>query len=187
MLRILATALFVLFVFHGHARAQQAEVVDECGVLPNQLDLGKAKPVYQDKNGLQCFKPSAAPGSPPPYTLAPSTSPSIALTHPVTTALGASLVAKASAGNLYGFNCKGITGGATGYCVAVNASSVPATGALTDVLDACSFGANQDGCSFSRIPMSVNYSNGIVVLITIASSPLIYTAGATGFITVDLK
>lgn len=58
MLRILATALFVLFVFQNCAHAQQALVVDTCGVLPENLDLGKAKQVYQDKTGKQCISAS---------------------------------------------------------------------------------------------------------------------------------
>ena len=58
MLRILATALFVLLAFHPNAKAQQAFVVDTCGVLPSNLDVaptGPAKPTYQDKTGRQCF------------------------------------------------------------------------------------------------------------------------------------
>ena len=63
MLRILATALFVLFVFHGPVRAQQAIVIDTCNNPPAQYDLGKAQPVYQDKNGNQCFTGSVSMSS----------------------------------------------------------------------------------------------------------------------------
>lgn len=190
MLRILATALFVLLVFHVPVGAQQAEVVDTCGVLPTNLDLGKTKPVYQDKTGLQCTAAAAPAGIPPPYTLAPSSSPTIALQHASTTSLGTYLLAKSSTGNLYGYNCTGITGGSAGYCIAYNGSSVPGTGALTgaNVLDFCFFGSSAQGCSLSRIPMSVNYGNGIVILISTATTPYTYTTGtATGAITADYK
>lgn len=74
MLRILATALFVLFVFHGPVRAQQAIVIDTCNNPPVQYDLGKAQPVYQDKNGNQCFTGSVSMSSSTAYasTTAPA-------------------------------------------------------------------------------------------------------------------
>lgn len=119
----------------------------------------------------------------------PSSSSSFALSH----ASGASasltfLVAKASAGNLYGYNCTAISGAAAGFCVVYNGTSAPATGALTaaNVLDFCYFGTTAAGCSLSRIPMGVNYSSGIVVLITSATTPYTYTTGTdTGAITAD--
>lgn len=190
MLRIFATALFVLLVFHQNANAQQALVVDTCGVLPTTLDVGPAKQVYQDKNGLQCMTPAVAAGSPPPYTLAPSTSPTNALSHASTTTLGTSLLANNSAGNLYAYHCDAITGGSQGYCIAYNNATVPSTGALTGskVLDFCTFTAMQPWCALSRIPMSVNYGSGIVILISTAADPYTYTTGvATGAITVDYK
>jgi hypothetical protein len=54
MLRILATALFALFVFLSPAMAQQAITIASCGTLPTTLDVGGAHVVYQDKNGVQC-------------------------------------------------------------------------------------------------------------------------------------
>lgn len=123
-------------------------------------------------------------------TLAPTGSSTAALSHASTTALGTSLVASATAANLYGFNCSGITGGSAGYCIAYNGSSAPGTGALTgaNVLDFCFFGSTPQGCSLSRIPMGVNYGTGIVILISTATTPYTYTTGtATGAITVDYK
>jgi len=123
-------------------------------------------------------------------TLAPTSSSTAALSHASTTALGTSLVASATAANLYAYNCSGITGGSAGFCIVYNGSSAPGTGALTgaNVLDYCFFGTTPQGCSLSRIPMMVNYSTGIVVLISTASSPFTYTTGtATGAITVDYK
>jgi hypothetical protein len=99
-----------------------------------------------------------------------------------------SLVAKASAGNLYGYNCTGVAGAAAGFCVAYNGTTAPSTGALTaaNVLDYCYFGTTAAGCSLSRIPLAVNYSTGIVILVTSAATPYTYTTGTdTAAITAD--
>lgn len=123
-------------------------------------------------------------------TLAPTSSSTAALLHASTTALGTSLVASNTAANLYTYNCSAISGGSGGFCIAYNGSSVPATGALTgaNVLDFCFFGSTPQGCSLSRIPMAVNYSAGIVILISTAATPYTYTTGtATGAITADYK
>lgn len=122
--------------------------------------------------------------------IVPSSSSANALSHASVSSLGTSLVAKASAGNLYGFNCTAITGGVAGYCVAYNATAVPSTGALTGtlVLDSCAFNSNTAGCSLSRIPMGVNYSAGIVILVTTATTPYTYTTGTdTAFISADYE
>ena len=124
-------------------------------------------------------------------TFAPTSGTAAALSHASTTAATAtSLVAKASAGNLYGFNCTGVAGGAAGYCVAYNGSSAPGAGALTGtlVLDFCYFDTTARGCSLSRIPLGVQYSTGIVLLVTSATTPYTYTTGTdTAAISVDYK
>jgi len=110
--------------------------------------------------------------------------------HASTSALGTSLVAKAAPGNLFGYNCTGIAGGAAGYCIAYNGTSAPSTGALTGtlVLDFCYFDTSARGCSLSRIPNSVAYSVGIVILVTSASSPYTYTTGTdTAAISADYQ
>lgn len=101
-----------------------------------------------------------------------------------------SLVAKASAGNLYAYNCTAVAGATAGFCVAYNGTTAPSTGALTaaNVLDFCYFGATAAGCSLSRIPMGVNYSTGIVILVTSAATPYTYTTGTdTAAITADVE
>jgi hypothetical protein len=116
----------------------------------------------------------------------PTTSSAGALSHAVSTALETAHVIKASAGNLYSFQCVDITGAAAGNCIAVNAASAPGTGTITGVIDACSFGTTTSGCSFSRIPIPVNYSTGIVILCSSAASPFTYTTGTdTCFIEAD--
>lgn len=124
---------------------------------------------------------SAAPGS----VSLPSADQLNAVDHPVTAALSASLVAKASAGNLYGFNCKGVTGSSPGFCVAISANASPSNGASIAPLDVCYF-SGADGCALARnIPDA--YGAGIVVLVTVAASPFTFTTGATAFISADVK
>jgi len=109
--------------------------------------------------------------------------------HASNSSLGTSLLVDANPdARLAGFNCSSITGGAAGYCVAYNSASVPSTGALTgaQVLDWCYFDATPRGCSLSRVPGNVKYSNGIIILLTTAASPFTYTTGTdTGSISAD--
>lgn len=99
-----------------------------------------------------------------------------ATSHGVTGALAASLVLKASAGNLYSYNCTAIAGGVAGYCVAVNLTAAPGAGAITP-LDFCYFPAGAAGCSLGHAPLPIAYSTGITVLVSSATSPYIYTTG----------
>jgi hypothetical protein len=114
----------------------------------------------------------------------------VTVSHAATTALGSSLSAKTSAGDLLGFNCTAITGGSAGFCVVVNSATVPATGALTGstVLDFCSFDTTARGCSLGRAPAQVAYSAGIQVLVTSAASPYTFTTGTdTAAISADFQ
>lgn len=111
------------------------------------------------------------------------------VSHASVTSLGTSLVVKASAGTLSGFNCTAITGGAAGYCVAYNATAAPGTGALTGslVLDSCFFDTTARGCSLARLS-PVAYSAGIVILVTSAVTPFTYTTGTdTAFVSADYQ
>jgi hypothetical protein len=142
-----------------------------------------------DSPGIITLGP-AADTSAVPEVLTPTANSNSTLSHASTTALGTSLVAKASAGNLYGFNCAAIAGASGGNCIAYNGTTVPGTGALTgaNVLDFCTFDTGSKGCSLSRIPLPVNYGTGIVILISSAASPYTYTTGTdTGAISVDYK
>lgn len=125
-------------------------------------------------------------------TSAQAASPSAFMTgvvnHAATTALAASLSVKASAGNLMGFNCAGITGGAAGFCVVVNSATTPTNGASITPLDFCSFDTTARGCSFARGPAEVAYSAGIQVLVTSAASPYTFTSGTdTAAISADFQ
>ena len=114
----------------------------------------------------------------------------VVASHASTTALGTSLVAKASAGSLFGYNCTGIAGAAAGYCIAYNGTTAPGTGALTgaNVLDFCYFDTTARGCSLSRIPLAAAYGTGIVILLSSATTPYTYTTGTdTGAISADYQ
>jgi hypothetical protein len=142
-----------------------------------------------DSPGIITLGPAADTSS-VPEVLSPTSSSTSALSHASVTALGNSLVVKASAGNLYAFNCSAIAGAAAGNCIAYNGTAAPGTGALTgaNVLDSCNFDTTTKGCSLSRIPMGVNYSTGIVILVSSAASPFTYTTGTdTAFISADYK
>lgn len=107
--------------------------------------------------------------------------------HVQSTALETSHVIKASAGTLFGYYCTDIAGSAAGNCIVVNATSAPATGTITGVVDSCYF-ATAAGCSLNRIPIGISASTGIVILISSAASPFTYTTGTlTGFISGDYR
>jgi hypothetical protein len=110
-----------------------------------------------------------------PVTLQGSSTLANANLHAVTGALAATLVIKASAGNLYSVNTTGIAGGSAGYLVIVNATAAPGNGAITP-LDFCYF-STPAGCSLSHGTIPINYSTGIVALITTATTPYTYTSG----------
>jgi hypothetical protein len=114
--------------------------------------------------------------------------PTIYYSHANSSALENSHVIKATSGILGNFYCTAITGGAAGYCIVYNGTSVPATGALTatNVLDSCYIPATATGCAFQHMPFPVYYSSGIVILISSAATPFTYTTGTdTGFISAD--
>src|SRR5580693_6934781 len=96
--------------------------------------------------------------------------------HIPSTGLVTSLVVKAAPGSLVGFNCTGIAGGSAGFCVAVNATTAPSTGTIVPV-DFCYFDTTARGCSLNHLPGAVNYTTGIVILMTSAVSPYTYTTG----------
>lgn len=109
--------------------------------------------------------------------------------HPSAPSLATSLIALPNEGMLASFNCTAITGGAAGYCVAYDSATVPSPGALTgaSVRDVCYFSGTA-GCSLTHMPFLAAFNNGIVILVTTASSPFTYTTGTdTAFISADVQ
>lgn len=112
---------------------------------------------------------------------------SYALLHAQAASLVSSLAVKSTGfGNLYNFSCSGITGGAAGHCVAINAVSAPTPGSAIVPIDSCDFSATQTDCKFTHNGFSTHYGTGITILITTNASPYVYTNGTdTGFIEAD--
>lgn len=100
-----------------------------------------------------------------------------AVQHIPSTGLVNNLVVKNAPGSLVSFNCTAVTGGAAGYCVAVNAVTAPSGGSSIAPLDFCYFDTTARGCSLAHLPGAANYTTGIVVLVTSAASPFTYTTG----------
>jgi hypothetical protein len=134
-------------------------------------------PLVNCSAGGSCAGPASGV-NPLPVTLDGSSSSSVGNSHAATTALASSLVIKASAGNLYSVNATAITGGSAGYLVVVNAAAAPSNGSAITPLDFCYFPAGAAGCSLSHGSIPINYSIGIVALITTATSPFTFTSGA---------
>lgn len=159
--------------------------------VPPTMTNGSSGPPQSDVNGNT--KVNVVNSNPNGLAAMANSSPVVVAqtSHASTAALGTSLLVKASAGNLFGYYCNAIAGAATGYCIAYNSATVPAansalTGSL--VLDNCYLDGTAAGCSLSRIPASIAYSAGIVILISSAVTPFTYTTGTdTGFIAADFN
>lgn len=204
MKRLLLAFLFTLAATAANAQSSTATVVATCGTPPLTYTAGQSYAITMDTTGKLCSNSAGGgsqpvtgtvgidqttPGSTNGVVVTPATTATGALSHASTTALATSLVAKATPGNLFGYNCSAIAGTGTGMCIVYNATAAPAPGALTGslVLDFC-YISGPGGCSLNRIPMAVNYSAGITVLLSSAASPYTYTTGVlTGAITADYK
>lgn len=122
-----------------------------------------------------------------PYFPAPS------ITGAAGTALVAVLAAKASAGNLIGFNCTAVAGAAAGFCLGYNATACPTNGSAVTaaaVLDVCTFDTSNKGCSLSRNGgPSKRYGTGISICMTTATSPFgaMVSNVNTGYISADFQ
>jgi hypothetical protein len=108
---------------------------------------------------------------------APTSSSSFAITPGSSSALEASHVLKASAGNLYSLYV--LTTSVAGYLMTFNATSVPADGAVTPV-ECIQIPANGAAAiSWDGAPPD-NYSTGIVAIFS-TTGPFTKTASATAF------
>jgi hypothetical protein len=109
--------------------------------------------------------------------------------HANSLSLGTSLVVETKPQHVLAyFNCTGVVGGAAGWCIAYNGVAAPNTGSLTGalVLDACYFDTSGAGCLINYSPGGIEFSLGITILVTSASSPFTYTTGTdTAFISAN--
>lgn len=98
---------------------------------------------------------------------------------PTITQAGVSLVAKASAGSLFGVLAVN-TSATAGFLVVINAAAVPAAAAAIAPQECVPLAANSSAAvSYGSGPADA-YGTGIVVLLS--TSCATYTAGPTGFI-----
>lgn len=113
---------------------------------------------------------------------APTTDTATGITPVVTAAVASSVVAKASAGNLYGLN---VTSGASaGYVMLFNAVSAPADGAVAPAR--CIPLAANTGIELGWRSVPVVFSTGITVVFS-TTGCFTKTASATAFISADAK
>lgn len=113
----------------------------------------------------------------------PSSAASSAITPVVTSAVASSLVAKASAGNLYGFQ---VTSGASaGYVLLFNATSLPGDGAVTPIKCYVLAANSTLGVDFRPGPM-MRFGTGLTIGFS-TTGCFTLTASATAFISSEVQ
>jgi len=107
---------------------------------------------------------------------APTGSAGQALATTANAAVGASLVLKASAGNLYGFNI--VTGASAGYLMIFDATSAPADGAVTPKRCIAIAANTSIDRTFGK---PIRFTSGITLVFS-TTGPYTKTASATAFL-----
>jgi hypothetical protein len=126
-----------------------------------------------DTNGANC---APVPGG----TFSPSATAAAGTTNARTTVAASSLIAKASAGNLYQYN---VTSGASaGYVLIYNSATVPADGTVTPVR--CIPLAANTGI---EVPLRGSYHSAGIVLAFSTTGCFTQTLSATAFISAEIK
>lgn len=113
---------------------------------------------------------------------APSAAASTGTTPAATAAVANNLVAKASAGNLYGYNV--VSGASAGYVMIFNATAAPADGAVTPLR--CIPLAANTGVDVNMRGPPIYFSTGITLVFS-TTGCFNKTASATAFIAADVK
>lgn len=136
------------------------------GVLGNVVDVTTATP-------LPITASSAAPLS---TSVAPNALATSGTTGGATTVAAGSLILKASAGNLYGFNA--VSGASAGYLLIYDSATVPADGATTPKR-AYVLAANSS--IDVSLPVPDRFASGIVMVFS-TTGPFLKTISATAFL-----
>lgn len=123
---------------------------------------------------------AATTANPAPVAVAPNTVASSAPTSAQTATAAGSLIAKASAGNCYGFNV--VSGATAGYFLLFNSATVPADGTVTP-FRAYKMAADTSLGVHWDVPR--RFSAGIVGVFSSGATPFTKTASATAFIAID--
>lgn len=114
---------------------------------------------------------------------APTTDSNAAITPTVTSAVASNLVAKSSAGNLYGFQ---VTSGASaGYALLFNATSLPADGAVTPIKCYSMAATSTLSVDFRPGP-ALRFGTGLVIGFS-TTGCFTLTASATAFISAEVQ
>lgn len=170
---LVSVALLGTLLLIPHARA---DVSIACLVLtsPPTYTAGQQVIPTCDTGGHLSTAGAGTGGASP--VSASTTSGATAITPVVSTAAENNHIVKASAGNLYSAYAVNTTATA-GFLILVNQATVPATGAITNVLDFCVLPASGQ-CSINSKPgPPTAYSAGVVALISSGANPFTYTTG----------
>jgi hypothetical protein len=124
-----------------------------------------------------------------PWTVTSNETPTASATYAIAPSLGASssvtsLIAKASAGNVYGFRCVSAT--ASAKCILYDNATVPSAGALTasKVMDCYDVATTSSAVQY-LVPRAA--AAGAVVLFSTGADCLTYTASSTAYINAAVK
>lgn len=122
------------------------------------------------------------PGSTNGVSIVPTSATTASLTPVTSAALESCHVIKASAGNLYSFEV--LTQATAGIVLIFNATSAPVDGAVTPIKFYTAAANSTVGAAF---PSPINFSTGIVICFSSATTPFTKTASATAAISGDAK
>lgn len=122
----------------------------------------------------------AGPTNPSSVSETPNSASTSAPTSTQTATASASLIAKSTGGNCYGFNI--VSGATAGYFLLFNSATVPADGTVTP-FRAYKMAADTSLGIHWDVPRRL--SNGIVGVFSSATTPFTKTASATAFIAID--
>ena len=139
-------------------------------------------PVFVQGVGAGGSASPAGTSADPSFTTAsnaPSASPTTALSRVFTTAAAGSLIVKASAGNLYGYNI--VSGASAGYVMIFDSATVPADGTVTPKL-CLAIAANASIQADRDVP--IRFTSGIAMVFS-TTGPFTKTISATAFLAGD--
>jgi hypothetical protein len=158
--------------------------IDEIGgsaLAFGQATMANSIPVVLASN--ESALPVTQSVTPWQMALTPQSSATYGLTSVVSTAVETGHIIKASAGNLYGFEVT--TGATAGEVLVHNSTTVPSAGAVTPIKCYQLPANNTLGVSWG--PQPLNFSTGISISFSTASTCFTQTNSSTAFISADAQ
>lgn len=169
----------------GQAATITSTVTDNAATTNNRLYVAAANQIFDGTAWTRARTILGVDGTGlgvQATTIAPVSAATGAITPTVTAAVASNLVAKASAGNLYGFH---VTAGASaGYVLLFNATSLPADGAITP--QGCYALAANTTLVVDLRPLPKRFATGITIGYS-TTGCFTLTASATAFISADVQ